>query len=403
MGSTLIVSLFVIGNIVGSGFFIMPSLMASLGSNLVYSWVIGCSMALIFALIFGRLYLMFPKVSVLSDYFEHSTIKKMVSWVYWISCVISNTGILIVLVGTLNIKNANLLAVILMGILTISNSIVRYHTVEKIETLLTVLKFSILVILPIGFFMWKPDIFVVPPQMGSSSEIATLGISSFWAFIGIETAALFGSGKSARRGLLLGVIACSILYISSSLFLAGSVPLDELQKSSSPFSLLAREYVGVGSEKYMSFLIAFTSFGALYGWVAATGKMSLLFAESKLFGSVFLAKTPSANSNFGLWSSSAITSLIFFAVSNLNINDQFAFVSNICIYVTLFIYAMCSYVVVRKSGTVIPKILGVLGMLIVIGSFLLSWKMLIITFMVLIFVYSLVFLVNLNDKKKLTK
>lgn len=399
MGSTFIVSLFVIGNVVGSGFFIMPSLLASLGSNLVYSWIVGCSMAIVFSLIFGRLYTIFPKISVLSDYFEHESVKKVIAIVYWISCVVSNTGILIVLVGSLNFNvNPNILGLIVMFLLTIINAFVHYHTVERIEALLTVLKFGILVALPIAFFVWKPDIFTMPQQFGSKSQIMMLGISSFWAFLGIETAALFGSGESARKGLLYGVLACSVLYIATSLFIVGSVPLEQIQNSSAPFVLLTRQFVGAGYEKYMSFLIAFTSFGALYGWVAATGKMSLLFAESKTFGKIFLSKTPSSNSSFGLWISSLGSILVFFAVSNLSIKDQFAFVADMCVYIVLFIYAMCSYVLFKNAKEVKYKLLSSIGMGIVALGFLFAWTMFAITFATLLIAYIFVMIANRKSK-----
>ncbi len=382
MKSAFTVAFFVVGNLIGSGFFIVPSLLAPIGGSLLYSWAITCSMAIIFALVFGRLYTLFPKVSVISDYFKNDKFKRIIAIVYWLSCVIGNTGVLIVLVASCNTKiNINILAGIFMLLLTVGNAFVKYSTIERSEAILSLSKFGILIILPIIFCVIQPDFFTMPEFKGTSSQVALLGISSIWAFLGIETAGLFGSGESARKGLLYGVIASSLLYICLSLFLVGCVEEHLLQSSNVPFALLAKKFLGPGSEKYISFLIAFTCFGSLYGWIAATGKMSLFFAKSGSFGKSFLKKTRSDISSYGLWISSLISFACFVAVSNMQIKEQFEFVANVCVYLSLALYGMCSLICFKNSKKNFDKITSILAIISVVASFAVSMVMLAIVCM----------------------
>ncbi len=375
LNSSFIVALFVIGNIVGSGFFMLPAKLAPLGINLVYSWAIAGGMATVFAIMFGSLCMLFPKSSVLSDYFNNPIFKKLVAIVYWISCIFGNTSLLVVIVASLNFSNPVLVGAIIMSLLTIANGAVRYSVVARIEVLLTVIKFFILAGLPISLFIINRDVFSLPVAQGTQSDVFTIGISCMWAFLGIETASIFGSGVAARRGLLIGVISCTLLYVISSLLVVGSAPADELANSSMPFALLIRQFFGVGAEKYLGFLIAFTSFGALYGWVAATSKMGLAYAETNIFPKAFLKKANSDTSFLGLLVSSLASFAIFVCLSGMNINKQFNFTADLCVYITLAIYAFCGYVLLRNSKKIFHYFIGLFSILSVVVSFVFNLEM----------------------------
>jgi len=379
MNSSFIVALFVIGNIVGSGFFMLPSKLAPIGINLIYSWAIAGTMAIIFAMMFGRLYILFPKSSVLSDYFDNRIFKRVVAMVYWIGCIIGNTGLLVVIVASLNIKYSVLAGGLIMTLLTITNGAVRYSVVARVEALLTVLKFTILAGLPICLFMIDPNMFSVPGSTGTGSDIVATGISCMWAFLGIETAAIFGSGVHAKRGLLIGVITCTILYVASSLFIVGVVPAEELANSTMPFSLLITKFFGASAEKYIAFLIAFTAFGALYGWVAATSKMSLIYAKTDVFPKAFLKKAQSDTSYLGLWLSSIASTVLFIAVNHMHIKSQFDFVADLCVYVTLAIYAFCAYMLLRSTKALLDQFIALSSIVCVLASFMFNLEMTLFT------------------------
>lgn len=383
MHSQFIVALFVIGNLVGSGFFMLPTLLAPIGGNLITSWAIAGTMAIMFAMMFGRLYMLFPNSSVMSDYFETPLVKRAIGIVYWISCIIGNAGVLIVIVGSLNVTNPLLVGSLLMLFLTLANGMLAYENVARIEVILTILKFTILLALPVSLVIFKPDLFAMPSASGSKLQIASTAISCFWAFLGIETAGVFGSGKSAKRGLLIGVLACICLYVLTSLLIVGSVSKSELMASSMPFALFMNKIFGSGFDRYISFIIAFTAFGALYGWVAATSKMSLLFAETKVFPEKFLKKARSKTSNLGLWISSIATFLIFLSVSDMDISSQFSFVIDITVYLTFVLFALCSSVLIKRAEVKSDYFIGAFCILAVLVTLAFDYVMTMIALAIL--------------------
>jgi len=368
--SAFMVAMFVIGNLVGSGFFMMPSILAPIGSNLLYSWAIACSLALIFAYIFGRLSVLFPDSNVLSDYFEHKGFKKFIAISYWVSCIFGNVGLLVVVVCNLNFFTPIINGTLVLLLLTLLNHYLSYECIEKMEIFLTILKFALLVFLPVLLFAMNPNIFSMPQANGSYNQVISIGVSSFWAFLGIETASIFGNGKSAQKGLMYGVVACCILYVLISLFIVGSISKEALIVSSSPFALLFSK-AGI-SQNFSSFIIAFTSFGALYGWIAATAKMALFYSKSNVFPKQFLTQTNSNLSTLGLWGSSILSILLFYSVSSMNLAQQFDFVATVCVYFTLFLYIFCAYVLFA-SKEYKDKIISAIGITSVLVSFAVSF------------------------------
>lgn len=366
MSASNLVMFFVIGNIIGSGFFSVPAILAPIGLNLFYSWTITCSMAIIFALIFGRLYLAFPSASALSDYFISVPVRKLVAVFYWISCLIGNAGLLVILVQSLALPVSFIvLGLVVMLILTIINDRLQAETIAKIEIFLTISKFSILIGLPLLTILLKPTLFTLPAPAGSISKITSIGITSFWAFIGIESAAMFGSGSDAKRGLMKGVIACAILYVVTSLIVVGVVGQEAVGVQ--PFALLAEKFLGSQWKMVASIIVALTCLGALHGWVATTSKLTLVYAKSDLFPVTFLKKSPSGISFWGLWISSFATLLIFMLAGCMHVERQFSFIADLCVQLTLIIYAFCSYALFKK-GAFSDKIMASLGILCVVLS-----------------------------------
>ena len=117
---SLSVAFKIIGNIVGSGFFMVPNELSKIGLNMLYSWLLTGLMALIYANIFAQLFIMFPKANNLDGYFENYYAKMFISLSYWATCIIGNTGLLMIILKTLNI-DSYLFAIIFLFTLTIIN------------------------------------------------------------------------------------------------------------------------------------------------------------------------------------------------------------------------------------------------------------------------------------------
>lgn len=379
MLETLTVALFIIGNLIGAGFFMMPITFAPLGISMIWSWSVGAIIALTFSLIFGRLYYFFPNSEVLSDYFEDFALKQTVAVLYWIGAIVGNVLLLSMILVPLKFNSFNLVVFVgfcVILLITVINHALSYEAVAFIESVLSVLKFSLLVFLPLCVFFSNPKPLSLPQPELDFLKIIKLGALSFWAFLGIETAGVFGKGKSATNGLLIGILACFVLYVFSCLLIVGSVPMEFLNpdKGVIPLVVLIQNSKFAYLQKYISLLISFTCFGTLYGWVAATSKMSLSYAKTKLFSSVFLEETKSGNSIIGLWSSSIVTFLFFVFVSFFNVSEQFNMIADFCVNITLFIFCLCAGSLFSRSNSFYDKFLSLFGLFFVGFLLCMSWQ-----------------------------
>lgn len=367
MKEILTVAFFVIGNLVGAGFFCLPIVFASLGFSMIFSWFIALSIALVYTMIFGKLAIIFPNSSVLSDYISDENIKKCVAYFYWFVAVLSN----MVLVNTNELSlfgSKMLLGFVIVLIITFINHYFEYETVANIEIMITGLKFALLIFLPVFLFFSNPDLFVMSSESVSIKSIVNVGITTFWAFIGIEMASIFGKGKNVRIGLVIGVLATFILYVVSSFIIIGMVSKSELTKiGAQPFISLI-QVAGYGRySEYISYLVGFVCACTLYGWVAGASKIALSYADCGLFHEVFKKKTRSGMSLVGLWLSSFIVYILYFGCYYFDVKNNFLFIADICIYILFLLYFICAYVLYSKVQKVSKfySYLSILGMILI--------------------------------------
>ncbi|WP_342262094.1 amino acid permease [Alphaproteobacteria bacterium endosymbiont of Tiliacea citrago] len=385
---TLTVASFVMGNLIGAGFFMMPAAVAHLGHNLIWSWIIGASIAFIFALIFGKLYVLYPNSKDLSDFFEDMNIKQTVAILYWLGIIVGNIIVFSVIVSVFNFANYREMLVFVVALiffLSISNHFFYAEDVDKIEGVLSFLKFLLLFLIPILVFFSSYNKISVPVAKGGISDVFQIGVLSFWSFMGIETAGVFGNGKEAQNGLLIGILACFILYISSCFLIVGIVPFSVLTEGKDiPLVALINHSKLSFLSNYVRYLIAFTSLASLYGWFATSSKIALSFAKSGVFPSFFLKETRSDSSFWGLWGSSILTLIGFWSVSFFDKNTQFELIADFCVNISLIIFAMCANVLYFKSNSVFDFLLSLLGIILIV--LLLSIKFCFSLFTVILFV-----------------
>ncbi len=397
MNQTLTIAFFMLGNLIGSGFFLMPALLAPFGLSLIYCWAISFLITLVFSLIFIRLCEIFPKADVLTDYLDdsYSTLRYSVSSLYWLSCVIANVAYLTILSSCVNF-NPLLTISIVVFLTTLINQFFLYDTIAKIEIFLTGIKFFILLFFPIFIFILFYNNFLMPGWLdicvpNNFSAIVKTSISCLWCFLGIEIISVYAKGpnknKHIKNGMIIGIVLSALLYLISSLIIVSYPNLSEYN-----FYQFALKVFPL-SAPLINGLIFFSTLVTFYGWTAGISKMTKYFADSGLFGNIFKNATKSEGSMFGLWISSFLTLILFLAISKFNIYEQFFIIADLCVYITLLIYGLCSYSLLKK-GFIKDKILSVLSFMILISIFLFDLK----NFFTVALFFGVIFLINKKFK-----
>jgi len=348
----------VVGNMVGSGVFLLPASLASFGGISIVGWLFTSAGALAVALLMSRLARMMPKVGGPYAYTRSGLGDLpafLVAWGYWISIWSGNAAISVALVGYLAVFFPALAQIPALGagvaltaiwLLTGLNAWgVREAGILQIWT--TVLKLlPLLAIGTLGLLYLDPQNFVPFNASGQSSfsAITATAALTLWAFTGLESATIPADsvenpGKTIPRATIIGTLVAGVVYILATVGVMGVLPAAELAESTAPFADAGRLMWGGWAGSLIAIGAAISAFGALNGWIMLQGQMPMAAARDGLFPSVFGRMSSRGTPVPGM----VISSLLITGLMGLNYTaslvDQFTFIILLATLSTLVPYA----------------------------------------------------------------
>lgn len=320
----------VIGNMVGSGIFLLPATLASqVGPVSIIAWVFTGLGAMLLALVFARLGKAYPKTGGPYVYVQKAFGDFMgfwTAWSYWINAWVGNAAIAIAFAGYLAVFwprgntywVATLLAIVLVWLLTFAN-ILGVREAGWIQLVTTIVKFVPLVLIGVVglFFMHSSNFSPFTLSHGFDWGISSAALLTLWAFIGLESATIPAEEvknpeKTIPRATLIGTGATTIVYLISTVALFGMIASSTLAKSSSPFAAGANAiFGGTWGGKAIAVVAMFSIFGVLNGWILLQGRVPLGAARDGLFPTQF-AKVHSKRATpvFGIVASSVLITIL---------------------------------------------------------------------------------------------
>jgi len=348
----------VIGNMVGSGIFLLPASLASAaGPVSIIGWIFTGIGAMLLALVFARLGRVFPRTGGPYAYARRAFgdfIGFQTAWGYWIAAWAGNAAITVALVGYVAVfwpalNHHNLLAALIgIGViwfLTAVNSL-GVKQGAQVQVLTTVLKFIPLVLIAVVglFFINTSNLTPFSPH-GTWKAISAAAPLTLWAFIGLESATVTAEEvkdpeKNIPRATIYGTLAATIVYILATFVVMGAVPTHTLAGSSSPFAAAAGVMFGGAWTKVVALVAIAATFGALNGWIILQARVPLAAAEDGLFPP-FFAKVHGKNNTpvVGLVISSVLVSGLMLMNYTKGLVSAFTFVILLATLTTLVPYA----------------------------------------------------------------
>lgn len=244
----------VLGNMIGSGVFLLPASLAPYGGYSLIGWLISGTGALLLAGVFYRLAKRAPRAGGPYAYSREAfgdCVGFLVAWSYWISLVGGNAAIavafasylsaLVPMIGTTPLMGALAALAAIWTVTAINIAGVRSAGVVQVVT--TILKISPLLALALfGFVHFDPHLLAPGPHAGSPmSAISFCVAATLFAFIGVESATVPAGhvrdpGRTIPRATLLGTAIAAVVYIACTTAVMGVLPAAELAKSSAPFA-----------------------------------------------------------------------------------------------------------------------------------------------------------------------
>lgn len=353
-------TMLVAGNMIGTGVFLLPVSMASVGGIAVFGWLVATAGALALALVFAKLGELDPQEGGPYAYARDclgSYIGFQTNYIYWFANWIGNVAIAVAVVGYLaefiphvnTPKMAVLATVVVIWVLTIAN-ILGPRVVGALEAWTVSLALvPILAIAFLGWFWFDPAIFKAGWNVIGTSNtraIARAASIALWAFMGVESAAVSaGVIENPKRNIplatMLGLAISAVVYLLSCTVIMGIIPNAQLRSSHAPFAEAARMVVGTPGMVVIGLCAILKSLGALGGWMLLVGQSAKAAANDGMFPRIFGRTNRHGVPGLGLAIVSILMTAVVFATMSPSIADQFDRIINftIILVVVPYIYA----------------------------------------------------------------
>ena len=376
----------VLGNMIGSGVFLLPASLAPYGGYSLVGWIISAIGALLLAGVFFRLSKRAPRAGGPYAYSREAfgdCAGFLVAWVYWIALVGGNATIAVAFASYMSAFVPALGAHPLYGALTamaavwvlIAVNISGIRSAGTLQVVTTTLKILPLLALALfGFVHFNPHFLAPGPHAGSPlSAINICVAATLFAFIGVECATIPAGHvrdpeKTIPRATLLGTAIAATLYIACTAAVMGLLPASELATSQAPFADAGRLLWGGWAGWLIAGAAAISCFGALNGWTLIAGQFPHAVAKDGLFPKFFAHESARGTPVPALLVAGVINSLMVLANYSRGMVAMFTFMVLLTTLGNVVCYLVCTIadgVLAHRSG----RPLRLRELLLAIGAF----------------------------------
>jgi APA family basic amino acid/polyamine antiporter len=295
----------VVGNMVGSGFYLSPSALAPYGNLAIVAWLVMGAGAICLGLTFAKLARLAPATGGPYAYTRIAYgdfMGFLIAWGYWISIWASLPVIAIAFAGAVidmfpDLRSramavALTLAAIWAVVLINLRGVKTAGVFASITTYSKLLPFGAIAL--IGLFFIDTSRFGEFNPSGQSLFAASAALAplTMFAFLGLESATVpagdvIEAKRTIPRSTILGITIAALLYVLGTIAVMGIVPREQLEGSVAPFSDAAQIMWGSWGAAVISAAVIVSSIGALNGWTLLMGQVPMAAAHDGLFPSIF--------------------------------------------------------------------------------------------------------------------
>jgi APA family basic amino acid/polyamine antiporter len=370
----------VLGNMIGSGVFLLPASLAPYGGISLIGWLLSATGSVLLALVFARLGRRDPAAGGPYAYTRRSfgdLAGFLVAWGYWISSWATNAALAVAFVGYLDPFIPGLvrhplggagLAIATLWVLTAVNAR-GVAAAGRVQVLTTALKILPLIVIGIaGFVVLKPAHFAIAPHDAPAfgRDVMAVVTLTLWAFLGLECATIPASSvrdpdRTIPRATILGTVVAAAIYLVSTVGVMGVVPPDALAKTTAPFADAARTLFGDPAAKIVAIGAAISCFGALNGWILIVGQLPLAVARDGLFPSWFARLSPRGAPVTGMIIAGVLSTALIALNYTRGLVSLFTFIILLATLSTLVPYVFCSlaeFLLERRSAAAGARIVS---------------------------------------------
>lgn len=366
----------VVGNMIGSGVFLLPASLAPFGGLSILGWLASAGGAICLALVFARLGRALPRLGGPYAFARHGFGPFggfWVAWAYWISMWTTNAALAVAFVSYLTVFWPGLnavpaatagMAVGTLWLLTAINT-AGVRTAGMVQLVTTILKLLPLVAIgTVGFLYFQAAHFVPfnPSGRTPAAAITATVTLTLWAFLGLESgtvpaADVHEPARTIPRATVLGTLIAATVYILTTAAIMGIIPPADLATSTAPFADAARSVWGPVGAYLLGAGAAISCFGALNGWVLLAGQVPRAAALDGLLPAPLARLSTRGTPVTGLVASGTIATILILMNYTRGLVGAFTFLILLATLATLVPYlfsSMTEFVLVLRERAAAP-------------------------------------------------
>ena len=351
----------VVGNMVGTGVFLLPASLAPFGGASLVAWLVTTVGSILLGLVFARLARRLPAAGGPYAYTDQAFGEFagfLVGWGYWISCWSAVAAIAVAMTGYLGdlvpavtgtpgaAAGTAISAIVILTAVNIAGVrqagwVQLATTILKVLPLVAVAVFGLPRLMPANFVPFNPT------DGSAFGAVQACLALTLWAFLGLEAGTVPADdvrdpSRTIPRATVLGVIIAAVLYVASTVAVMGMVPREVLAGSSAPFAEAARTLWGAGAGRLVAAGAFLSCFGALNGWLLVTGQVPMAIARRRLFPPFFAELSSRGTPALGLALSSTLAAILVAANFTRGLVAMFTAMILLSTLATLIPYAFCA-------------------------------------------------------------
>ena len=348
----------VVGSMVGSGIYLLPTTVAPFGPNLVVAFLITGfgTMCLAFAL--ARLAARLPGGPF--AYVDHAfgeTTAFVTLWCYSFSQVTGVSGVAVAIAGALGhvwpsvVSGPPLIAVALGSIAALLLVNLRgtrsAGALQIVTVLIKLVPLIVVVALVIGRFgSGQPveRLAPVPLSLAGTTAAAALILFSLTGFEGAAMTARVtrDSTTTVPRATILGTGFTAIIYLLATVAVLMLLPSAIAQKSGAPFADAIAPLLGATAGIFVAIIAAVSAFGTANSLLLMAAETARTMGQAGDLPPIFARPNRRGAPAGALWICSGLSALLVLSSSSKNFVSVYVFITLVSTVLALILYVVCA-------------------------------------------------------------
>lgn len=352
----------VMGNMIGSGVFLLPATLAPYGWNAVVGWIVTTAGAMVLAYVFARLTTALPDAGTPSGFVSAAfgpVSGFFMSWIYLVSIWTTVATIAVAAASYLsNVFPAlsagtfrpALAALSLLWLVALVN-LRGLRTAGGFQIVTLAIKVVPLVIVIIIAVVLLARGATEPTPIGAvpitPTSVNSAAALTLWALLGFESASIAAARVrnpvvNIPRATLWGTAMTGSLYLLVCSAIGLLLPISIAAASPAPFATFVARYWSGAAAALVTVFAVISCIGALNGWTLLEAEMSRDMASRRLLPRWFASTDGQGTPRRALLASSVIAT-VFVAMNGARSTQQlFEYLLLLSTSATLWLYLACA-------------------------------------------------------------